>query len=150
MDSRAAAHCALAGFGPRSAAWNIHRRRPPPAILVSRHSKSVRLAAVSELHDWIARSRSDGLSCGFAKATHEHRGPDDRDRMALVELLQKSGESDFLRAVAVSVIIAPRGGGAGTWTIGAPRAYGVAGKFPHRVIYPPVRRQGFRDNGLGK
>ena len=31
------------------------------------------------------------------------------DRMALVELLQKSGESDFLRAVAVSVIIAPRG-----------------------------------------
>src|SRR5438105_13087215 len=120
MDSRAAAHCALAGFGPRSAAWNIHRRRPPPAILVSRHSKSVRLAAVSELHDWIARSRSDGLSCGFAKATHEHRGPDDRDRMALVELLQKSGESDFLRAVAVSVIIAPRRG-AGTWTIGPPR-----------------------------
>ena len=29
-------------------------------------------------------------------------------------------------------------------------AYDVAGKFPHRVIYPPVRRQGFRDNGLGK
>ncbi len=40
---------------------------------------------------------------------HEHRGPDDRDRMALVELLQKSGESDFMRAVAVSVIITPGG-----------------------------------------
>jgi putative transposase len=30
------------------------------------------------------------------------RGPD--DRMALVELLQKSGESDFLRAVAEAVL----------------------------------------------
>jgi hypothetical protein len=29
--------------------------------------------------------------------------------MALVELLQKSGESDFMRAVAVSVIITPGG-----------------------------------------
>jgi len=69
--------------------------------------------------------------------------------MALVELLQKSGESDFLRAVAVSVIIAPRGA-----QVRGPSArlgaYDVAGKFPHRVIYPPVRRQGFRDNGLGK
>ena len=35
--------------------------------------------------------------------------PMTEDRMALVELLQKSGESDFMRAVAVSVIITPGG-----------------------------------------
>jgi putative transposase len=38
---------------------------------------------------------------GFTRATED---PMTDDRMALVELLQKSGEADFLRAVAESVL----------------------------------------------
>jgi putative transposase len=42
---------------------------------------------------------------GVATATSNHRGPDDRvTELALVELLQKSGDADFLRAVAEAVL----------------------------------------------
>jgi hypothetical protein len=41
---------------------------------------------------------------GFAQPTREHRGPDDRRRMALIDLLQKSEEGDFLRSVAEAVL----------------------------------------------
>jgi len=38
------------------------------------------------------------------RATRDTEDPMTEDRMALVELLQKSGEADFLRAVAESVL----------------------------------------------
>jgi putative transposase len=41
---------------------------------------------------------------GFAKPTSHHRGPDDRRKNGPAELPQKSGDSDFLRAVAESVL----------------------------------------------
>ncbi len=41
---------------------------------------------------------------GFARATSTHRGFDDRERMALIELLQKSEDGDFLRSVAEAVL----------------------------------------------
>src|SRR5262245_12875788 len=62
--------------------------------------------------DWMEPSArvSERWSSGGAarvdlrRATRDTEDPMTEDRMALVELLQKSGEADFLRAVAESVL----------------------------------------------
>jgi Transposase, Mutator family len=49
-------------------------------------------------------SRGECCYGGFAKPTRNTEDPMTDDRMALVELLQKSGEADFLRGVAEAVL----------------------------------------------
>jgi hypothetical protein len=100
--------------GVTSSPLNMQARNGVSTTPTSRPRREIVRAGRNARFDGARRAREREVVTGkvllrWICEGHEHREPDDRDRMALVELLQKSGESDFMRAVAVSVIIAPGG-----------------------------------------